>query len=174
MVDDKNKVIYRHYGMKHFYKDNFREIQNEDIFTKPAGGLWASRLNLDLNSTSWKDFCIGDEFRLESLNTYFDFILKDSARVLTIKSIDEIIELPRYENKLYNNFVKHFNSLNDICYLDFEKLKEDYDAIELFISEDYRLRHVFQGWDVDSILILNKEIVKEIKVLSCFKEQITN
>lgn len=174
MVDDKNKVIYRHYGMKHFYKDNFIDIQNEDLFTKPAGGLWGSRLNLDSNSTDWKRFCVREDFRLEKLNTYFDFILRDSARILTIKSIDDVIDLPRYENELYNNFMKHLNCLDHMCCLDFEKLKEDYDAIELFISEDYRLKCAFEGWDVDSILILNKDIVKEITTLGCSKKCVTN
>ena len=44
--------------------------------------------------------------------------------------------------------------------LDFEELKKEYDAIEVIISDG--LYYALYGWDCDSILILNKDIVEEL------------
>lgn len=44
--------------------------------------------------------------------------------------------------------------------LDFEKLKEDYDAIEVLISKDSRLYWSLYSWDCDSLLVLNKDIIE--------------
>ena len=46
---------------------------------------------------------------------------------------------------------------------DFEKLLSDgVDAIELFISDDRELYWSLYGWDCDSILIMNPDVVREI------------
>lgn len=43
---------------------------------------------------------------------------------------------------------------------DFESLASNgVDAIEVFISEDIELYDKLLGWDVDSILIMNPEII---------------
>lgn len=46
--------------------------------------------------------------------------------------------------------------------LDFEEIKKEYDAIEVLISEDDQLYWDLYGWDCDSLLILNKDIIKEL------------
>jgi len=48
-------------------------------------------------------------------------------------------------------------------FLDFEKIKESYDAIELLISKDQRLYYKLYGWDCDCILVLNKDAIEEVK-----------
>ena len=47
--------------------------------------------------------------------------------------------------------------------LDFEKLAQEYDAIEVLISGDPGLYYELYGWDCDSILIMNPEIIIEEK-----------
>ena len=59
--------------------------------------------------------------------------------------------MPKYNVPTFDS-----NSFN---WLDFEKLQERYDAIEVYIDNLY---WDLYGWDCDSILILNKEIVKEV------------
>ena len=53
------------------------------------------------------------------------------------------------------------------CCLDFELLTYEYDAIELHLSEDNSrgdfmecLYWVLYGWDCDSILIMNPDVVE--------------
>ena len=46
--------------------------------------------------------------------------------------------------------------------LDFEKLAEQYDAIKVSISSDYRLYRALTGWDCDSILIMTPDIVNPV------------
>ena len=49
------------------------------------------------------------------------------------------------------------------CFPDFEKLVSDgVDAIEFFISDDNKLYWDLYGWDCDSILIMNPNIIKLI------------
>ena len=52
------------------------------------------------------------------------------------------------------------NLVNDFkVNLDFEKITENYDAIIINAGSDVLLYHMFYGWDVDSILVLNKDVV---------------
>ena len=57
------------------------------------------------------------------------------------------------------------NNEIDFCDLtiDFEKLASRYDAIEVLISKDGRLYSALYGWDCDSILILNPNVIITIK-----------
>jgi len=78
------KKVYRHYGSPKFDFDLLYRSFNEDSTTfkninfKPTHCLWSSPLDSNLN---WKDWCIEEEFWLDSLNEYFDFTLKDSANI---------------------------------------------------------------------------------------------
>lgn len=38
-------VEYIHYGHTEFSKELFQSIKNREMFAKPTGGFWASRLN---------------------------------------------------------------------------------------------------------------------------------
>lgn len=49
-VSDK----YIHYGSKHFDINRFKPIKNESLFTKPIGGLWASKVD---DNYGWKNLC---------------------------------------------------------------------------------------------------------------------
>ena len=46
--------------------------------------------------------------------------------------------------------------------LDFEKLAETYDAVEVSISSDFDLYYKLYGWDCDSIVIMNPDVVVEL------------
>ena len=48
--------------------------------------------------------------------------------------------------------------------MDFEQLKENYDAIEVDISADNTLYWELYGWDVDSILVLNPNVVEVVEI----------
>lgn len=138
-----------HYGNDHFDKSWMLSIKNDVNFTKPFGGLWASRTDTKFG---WSDYC-----RLNGLQSYlekcFIFGIDDSARILRIKSTRDLDNLPKLGNSGFGNVWVS---------LDFEKMARYYDVIEVVVSEDEVLRRQLYGWDCDSILVTNPDIIKLI------------
>ena len=150
---------YIHYGNNKYIKEMFRPIRNHGFLTKPTGGLWASPLFAELG---WKDWCIRENFCVYSLEKYFTFTLSESANVYHIYKVADLYALPIQTNKSSRVMLEYL-----YC-IDFEKCIElGYDAIELHLSEedvtgvDFMNRLYFQlyGWDCDSILIMNPEVI---------------
>lgn len=141
---------YIHYGHSSFSKKLFNPIENYRMWIKPKGGLWGSRPDSEFG---WKQWCIDNNFRLEKLKEYFYFILSNNARILTIKSSDDLKILPKKSG------TEDFNSS---VFLDYEKLSENYDAIEVFINGDLDFQSELCGWDCNSILVLNPDVIREI------------
>lgn len=148
-VSEEEKV-YINYGRIEFKKQLFCPTRNRAGFPKPEGGLWASNVNAEYG---WKDWCRDENFRECNIENSFKFKLSDSARVLEINSVKDLEDLPLVSGtKLEGN--PYF------CIpLDFEKICKNYDAIELTISNDWRLYYSLYGWDCDSILIMNPDII---------------
>ncbi len=142
--------IYIHYGHKKFEKDKFIEIQNQ-LFNKPIGGLWASSLN---SKYGWKEW--NESEKLVECNEFnsFKFQLKKDARILEIDSHEVVLKLP-VQGK--------YDMSCCMLLIDFEKIKNSYDAIEFLVTKDRQLYWDLYGWDCDSILILNKECIVEVK-----------
>lgn len=137
-------TVYVHYG-----DDTFREpnpIKNRKWFTKPYGGLWASREN---DPDGWKSWCEAEDFRLDMFDQSFRFKLKSGAKVLELSHEDQLVDLPRNLCSGYEDYE---------CYLDFEALAEKYDAIE--VTDIRRLYFPLYGWDCNSILIMNPDVVE--------------
>lgn len=151
------KPVYIHYGHDEFHLPD--PIRNIGYFTKPNGGLWASRKDDELG---WKNWCENEEFRLyafdKSFDKSFEFILKDNANVLVLNDRDQLDDLPQIGNPELLGYNKE--NRTSTCYLDFEKLSKTYDAIELVnIGQFY---WALYGWDCNSILIMNPDIVEVI------------
>ena len=140
------KKKYIHYGHKEFSLDRFNPIVNCQYFSKPTGGLWASPVDAD---NGWKVWCEAENFRKCEIENSFTFTLRDDANVLYVDSKECLSDLPKQ------------NTWHDIwCTLDFEKLMETYDAVELNLSAAPNLYFELYGWDCDSILILNPYVVE--------------
>ena len=147
---------YIHYGktISEFDKSLVGPIKNIDHWTKPDGGFWASSVDAEYG---WKEWCYDNDFCRPCDDTNsFKFILTDTAKILHIYSIDDINGLP----------VKSISKgwFTDTMNLDFEKLCEEYDAIELHLSGNHfnELYYALYGWDCDSILIMNPDIIVPI------------
>ncbi len=138
---------YIHYGDCEFDIAKFQNITNVAEFTKPRGGLWGSRVNAEFG---WKDWCLENDYQSDLENS-FVFSLDNNAKLLVIERKEQLKELPRMESSIVSKLW---------VTLDFEKLSKDYDAIEVLISKDFKLYHELYGWDCDSILIMNPNIVK--------------
>ena len=125
---------YIHYGSTQFEPSKVGEIENE-CFTKPSGGFWASPVNAVYGWKEWNE----DEH----------FTLKPEAKILKINTVEDLEGLPTL-GELYNRYL-----------LDFEKIKNElgYDAIEVMAGSGKGLYYALYGWDCDSILIMNPDIV---------------
>lgn len=154
---------YIHYGDKSFNPNKFEAIRNEYLWVKPMGGLWASPVDAEWG---WKDWCEINKFRECNEENSFKFTLTKGANVYHIYGVNDLENLPRQElpPELYTSSRKYI--------LDFEcMVNSGYDAIELHLSEDrydevpgqYQvmngLYYALYGWDCDSILIMNPDII---------------
>jgi len=149
--------MYIHYGAEAFYLDRFKKVNNADYFSKPYGGFWASPVDAE---NGWKTWCENESFEPRGgLSKHFCFELAKDAKVYHIRKADDIYELPLITYSLFS----------DTLYIDFEKASKSWDAIEVHISDDpatdytKSLYWLLYGWDCDSILIMNPDIIKEVK-----------
>ena len=75
------------------------------------------------------------------------------SKVLSIRKSSDLEPLPKlHESEQFHGTV----------FLDFEKLAEQYDAIELFVYGDFDLQGLLGTWDCDCVLVLNQDAVQEI------------
>lgn len=153
-----SNTIYIHYGSRRFDSDRFEQPKNREYHNKPEGGFWASPVDAEYGWKQWND---DSQFIECDEDNSFKFTLKDGAKVFHIYSKDDIDKLPLQKgtesNKIY-------------LFPDFEKMVDDeYDAIEYHLSEQKPhkewtdgIYHLLYGWDCDSILILNKDVIESV------------
>ena len=144
---------YIHYGSDHFEKDKLLSTMNPAYkyrrFDKPHG-LWASPVKSDLG---WKNWCENEDYATEKLDESFTFTLK-TCRVLHIRrpgDIEPYLEkVPPYKGQLFDHWK-----------LNLSKIYKNFDAMELHLSENWRLHDtdIFYSWDVDSIVIWNPDVI---------------
>jgi hypothetical protein len=144
---------YVHYGDTEFKLDWFDPIANRICFNKPDGGLWASPCDSEYN---WYEWCMANSFHIDHLKDYFIFTIKDDARVLIIKSHNDLVRLKH--NGLCLDFSSRYPFSMNGFYPDFEKLLDlGYDAIEVYIQDTIYMD--LYGWDCDSLLVLNPNCI---------------
>ena len=149
---------YIHYGADTFDKTKFTNIVNVDHdWAKPkSGGLWASRIDAEYG---WVDWCRDNEFKWSDFTKSFTFQLSKTAKVCHLYSIKDLDLLPQRKPIVISSYYL----------IDYEKASEKYDAIELHLSEEHPDDYVkslyfkLYGWDCDSILILNPDIIEVTK-----------
>lgn len=147
--------VYSHIGHDQFYKEMFMPIKNIPMFVKPHGGFWGSPLD---TAQSWSAFVEQENFGKSKYKSCgFKFKL-ENAKVLTITNAQQLKDLPHQKDN--DLFGMKLDSLFD--QLDYEELSKTYDAIEVYVSKDYELYERLYGWDVDSVLVMNPDVVKMI------------
>lgn len=144
--------VFIHYGSKKYDTEHFTPIQNCYQRNKPIGGLWASDVNAPYG---WKTWCNDNEFYPErnTEDNCFRFLLSDNAKILTLTCESDVENLPKLSEKRFSN-----------NYPDFEKIIEQgFDVIDYRLSEDIgyfgSLYYALYGWDCDSILVLNPDVI---------------
>ena len=176
---DKSKYFI-HFGSNEYLPELFGPIKNT-LGHKPESfsGLWGCPLDADF---SWKEFCQLIDFHDDDyLKKYFIFKLRDDARVIIIDDINSLNNLD--DKYLYNGPVFFSHIETSIKYINFEMLSEDYDAIIVYLNRyipksiypSDSLKYRLYGWDCDSILVLNKDVIEIIdKNNKIYKELIKN
>ena len=170
-------MTYIHYGSDHFDPALFVPVRNGGLEygsrSKPADGtgLWASR---EGDPNGWEAWCRGARFDLDALSHSFRFTMQ-GAKILLLENPEQLIALPKlhtWEPKklLWSNSIKPGEIptkeqleqlyMPNWCYLDFEKLAEDYDAIEL--QNHWFFNSSLATWDCNCILVLKADKVVEI------------
>ena len=146
-------TVYIHYGATHYDKSIMKEIRNHPFLTKPIGGLWASPEDI---SFGWKVQCSREACIEDCCNNFFRFKLTERANIIKILSANDLATLP-LQNRA--DLPK-----GPWVYLDFERLVADgVDAIEVVMSNDWGgLHFALYGWDRDSIVVLNPDVIVQI------------
>lgn len=137
-----------HYGHKEFNPELFNNVTNQMAHPKPNGGLWASDVKAKYG---WKDWCKDENFCDCHTDNSFVFSLTTNARVLTINNVEDLENLPVFDNKIFTTSLW--------CSLDFEQISKDYDVVEVNISNDSGLYWKLYGWDCDSIVVMNPDVI---------------
>jgi hypothetical protein len=137
---------YIHYGAKEFDRGLFHAIENHQ-WIKPSGGFWASPV--DSGFAGWRQWCEREDYRHYSDDDCFRFHLSDLARVRHIRCVEDVDNLPKENTPLISMIAVDFEAF----------VRDGYDALELHISECPSLYSAMYGWDVDSILIMNPDII---------------
>lgn len=146
-------MIFIHLGHPKFNLNLFQNISNDRDWVKPRGGLWASPLTAKFG---WKDWITTNNFELDKYNQdSFIFKLSDSAKILYIDTADKLDDLPKGTNIIGD-------MLHSWIVLDFEKLAEEYDAMLVLISNDFKLYWDLYGWDCDTLLVFNPDVIEEV------------
>ncbi len=141
---------YEHYGSSHLVskKVNAKGYAHKQ---KPDKGIWGSPVD---SKNSWKNWVTEEEFDCD-LSKVIKFSLRKEAKILEIHKEEDIepylLPDPVMEAFCPNSKYKILNR---------EKLYADYDGIELFLSENPKLRNgFFNYWDVDSICVWNPDVI---------------
>lgn len=161
--------IYRHYGSPRFLKYKQAPVSGTRMMKPLGGGLWASPVDSD---RTWHQWCIDEHWNEDSLQEYFDFQLTNNAKIFVINSADDFFKflymfpsdriLEEYEKIIYKPFVTA-DKREVVCYPDYLKVSQMYDGVEVNISRDYDLYYRMYGWDVDSIVVWNYDVIEELK-----------
>lgn len=136
--------LYRHYG------ENINDIDFDRKYMSVRGdkpdGLWASPVSC---GRPWKEWCEKEGYEIEKLDRHFDFTLKPGARILEVRTKEDAAP---YIRSLLGGLIQEF---------DHRSLQRDFDGMEVYLSDNWRLKdmNVFYYWDVDSIVIWNLDVI---------------
>ena len=161
-------MTYIHYGSNEYIP--FAGVRNVREWQKPEGGLWGCRED---DPNGWEAWCRKEQYQLKRLKKRFSFTLTEDSCVLTLEKEEQLIDLPKqkpWEPKdlswmetLEPDQIPTQEQLDEWlrpnwCFLDFEKLAQRYDAIELINAGAFRSS--LNLWDCNCILVMNPNAVQ--------------
>ena len=198
-------MIFIHYGSEHFDRTRFCEVKNGDELLwlqKPKGGLWGSPVDSDYGWARWCDdnkFCLSNRWVYSQIGEdatdadavkwkdkipSFKFRLKDGAKIIELKSLDDFIKLKddgfratvnslpeEYRKEALNEIDENYDynklrggfpvvPMRARMTPDFEKLRDaGYSAI--LYNHTAMTSQLIRTWDCDCVLVLDGDSVEE-------------
>lgn len=154
-----------HYSSKKITELESREYYQDkmDWQTKPHG-LWISVEGIP-GDYNWKKWCKDERYRLKHLTYSYEVIFKDDARILHLKTPEEIFSF----TKEYPNKTRDWDAEWDTYALDWHRVKDKYQGIiiapyqwgcRLCLKSSW-----YYGWDCASGCIWDLTCIKEWKKL---------
>jgi len=151
--------------LKDSYYESFRQSISEEGSMKPCG-LWLS-IEDDETDMNWFDWCKIEQFRLECLRFKFIVHIKEDAKILWLRSSEEVVEFTRTYISTHplglSKFLEASSGVRSSYYIDWKRVKNIYDGIiispyqwELRLSSDSSW---YYTWDFASGCIWNLEKV---------------
>lgn len=139
---------YIHYGSDHFDPLLFKPIYNDIGINKPRGGFWASPVAAN---RGWLDWCVTEDFRIETLSTHFEFNIRADAKILYIRNKAEMDSTLKYKTDFGITGLR-------MTYLDWERIAADgYQAIVFEMNNDTHWD--YNLWDVDTLVVIDPDII---------------
>ena len=140
--------MYIHYGTDHFDPNRVLETR-EEILAKPDMGIWACDENA---KSTWREWCLQEDFHTERLNKYFEFELSGRARILHVRKFEDLmpylIKANIVDMRLWGPILNR------------RQMYQDYDGLEMHFSQLPRVsRQLLQVYDCDSICIWNPNVI---------------
>lgn len=133
-----------------YKEEKFKEIKNT-FRNKPSGGLWLSPVN---SENSWQNFISKNTYLSNPYYKPQTFTIKEDSKILLIDSEEKYKLIPLQKNP--NQFIEYLA----FQMIDFESIAKEYDAIEyVYDSNRNFIKDIFYAWDVDSLLVFNKDIL---------------
>lgn len=144
-----------------------REYSQEELNWKAKpNGLWFSVEDVGKhpNNYNWKEWCESEKYRTEYLEVSYEIILKEDAKILHLKTPEEITEF----TKLYPLKTRDWDAEWDTYQLQWEEVKAKYQGIIISPYQwDCRLgleTSWYYGWDCSSGCIWDISCIKEFKL----------
>jgi hypothetical protein len=137
---------------------------------KPQG-LWFS---VETGSEDgWKDWSLGNDFRVEHLQYQYEIKLSDDANLVWINTVDELDEFTE-QNKVDDsdriNFYRSINIKPSVYELDWRPIKGKYQGIIIapYLWERRLTSETawYYGWDCASGCIWNIDCIKEFNLVN--------
>lgn len=166
-IKENGERYFVHYGDVAFEKCQFDPIMNAPGWEKPSGGLWASDVNADWG---WRDWCKSEDWWPSRsgadtfdkyCENYFHFTLKEGTRIFRLEDIIDFYALPIDHRAMKrwgrsSNYYKKYYRSEKFKFIDWLKIKDlGVDVIEYIHGHAW----YFETWDVDSIVVLNPDVV---------------
>jgi hypothetical protein len=127
-------------------------------WNKPKGGFW-----LSIND-GWEHWC-ECEMPEWLVGTRYQITVKPWANIYWIKTDNDALWLP--DNPLMDDSYKDGNFLG-MKFIDFEELSLLYDAVGVMIQSGDISYRILNGWDCDSLLVMNPKILGEYKEIETY------
>ena len=162
IINMKNEFIT--YGI-FVQKEKFHNITKDNrlyYLNKPNGGLWGSPID---SEWGWKDWCDCENFRQDTFGTYTKWRLRNPNKILVIDSYDDLV-------RVMNKYGDNYSQISGY-YLNFSKIKEDYDGMMLTARgnaechlpmKSYFGNYIdLNAWDCESIIVWKWNQIKIIE-----------